>query len=80
MKNNLSKSTDELQKNIKVIDDKIFTLEEENKELQGELDLLTNSDNAAHGRLTDSKTLYKQQLVGNWILFMYLLYMVYTRR
>jgi hypothetical protein len=80
MKNNLSKSTDELQKNIKVIDDKIFTLEEENKELQGELDLLTNSDNAAHGRLTDSKTLYKQQLVGNCILFIYLLYMVYTRR
>ena len=80
MKNNLSKSTDTLQKNIKVIDDKIFTLEEDNKKLQEELDLLTNSDNAAHGRLTDSKTLYKQQLVGNWILFMYLLYMVYTRR
>jgi septation ring formation regulator EzrA len=80
MKNNLSKSTDKLQKNIKVIDDKIFTLEEENKAFQEELDLLTNSDNAAHGRLTDSKTLYKQQLVGNFILFIYLLYMVYTRR
>ena len=80
MKNNLSKSTDKLQKNIKVIDDKIFTVGEENKKLQGELDLLTNSDNAAHGRLTDSKTLYKQQLAGNCILFIYLLYMVYTRR
>jgi len=68
MKNNLSKSTDELQKNIKIIDDKIFSLGEDNKKLQGELDLLTNSDNAAHGRLTDSTHLYNRQLLGNWLL------------
>jgi hypothetical protein len=78
MKNDLSKSTDELQKNIKVIDDKIYVLEEDNKKLQGELDLLTNSDNAAHGRLTDSKTLYNQQFFGNCILFLSLLAGTYT--
>jgi len=68
MKNNISKSTDELQKNIKVIDNKIFSLGEDNKKLQEELDLLTNSDNAAHGRLTDSTNLYNRQLLGNWLL------------
>jgi hypothetical protein len=68
MKNNLTKSTDGLQKNIKIIDNKIFSLGEDNKTLQEELDLLTNSDNAAHGRLTDSKYLYNRQLLGNWLL------------
>jgi hypothetical protein len=77
MKNNLSKSTDELQKNIKVVDDKIFILEEDNKKLQEELDLLINSDNAAHGRLTDSKILYNEKLVGNLLLFIYLMYTAY---
>lgn len=79
-KNSLSKSTDDLDKNIKVIDDKIFILEEENKKLQEELNLLTNSDNAASGRLTDSKTLYNHQLSANWLLAMVLLYMIYVRR
>ena len=36
IKNNISKSTDELQKNIKVIDNKIFSLGEDNKKLQEE--------------------------------------------
>jgi len=82
LKNNLSKSTDELQKNIKVIDDKIFLLDEENKKLQAEFDILNNSDNAAYGRLTDSRTLYNQQLLGNWLLFLSLTsvtYMIYKR-
>uniref|UniRef100_A0A6C0IJ91 Uncharacterized protein n=1 Tax=viral metagenome TaxID=1070528 RepID=A0A6C0IJ91_9ZZZZ len=69
LKNNLNKSTDELQKDIKEIDDKIYNLEEENVKLRGELALLTNSDNAAHGRLTDAKTMYNQKLLGNWLLF-----------
>lgn len=82
LKNNLAKSTDELQKNIKTIDNKIFLLDEANKKLQTEYDLLMNSDNAAHGRLTDAKTLYQQQLVGNWLFFLSLtatMYMLYKR-
>ena len=70
LKNSLNKDTDVLQKNIKEIDEKIYILEEENKKLKAELALLNNSDNAAHGRLTDSRTLYNQQLLGNWLLFL----------
>jgi hypothetical protein len=82
MKNNLSSSIDKLQENNKLIDDKIFSLDENNKNLQAELDLLTNSDNAANGRLTDSKYLYNRQLLGNWLLFGLVLsgtYLVYKR-
>jgi len=77
LKNNLNKSTTELQKDIKVIDDKIYLLEEENIKLRDELALLTNSDNAAHGRLTDSRTLYNQKLVSNYLLLSFLMYAVY---
>jgi hypothetical protein len=77
LKNNLNKSTTELQKDIKVIDDKIYLLEEENIKLIDELALLTNSDNAAHGRLTDSRTLYNQKLVSNYLLLSFLMYAVY---
>jgi hypothetical protein len=77
LKNNLNKSTTELQKDIKEIDDKIYLLEEENIKLRDELALLTNSDNAAHGRLTDSRTLYNQKLVSNYLLLSFLMYAVY---
>jgi len=77
LKNNLNKSTNELQKDIKEIDDKIYLLEEENIKLRDELALLTNSDNAAHGRLTDSRTLYNQKLVSNYLLLSFLMYAVY---
>ena len=70
LKNSLNKDTDVLQKNIKEIDEKIYILEEENKKLKAELTLLNNSDNAAHGRLTDSRTLYNQQLLGNLLIFL----------
>ena len=69
-KNNLSKDTDELQKDIKQIDEMLYELEEETKVKREEYAYLKNSDNAAHGRLTDSKTLYNQQLLGNWLLFL----------
>jgi hypothetical protein len=67
-KNTLGKDTEELQKAIKQIDDMLYELEEAIKVLREELAYLKNSDNAAHGRLTDSKTLYRQQLLGNWLL------------
>jgi septal ring factor EnvC (AmiA/AmiB activator) len=69
-KNNLIKDTNELQKDIKQIDDMIYELEEETKVKREEYAYLKNSDNAAHGQLTDSKYLYNQQLLGNWLLFL----------
>ena len=70
LKNNLSKNTDELQKDIKQIDEMLYELEEETKKQREEYNNLKNSDNAAYGQLTDSKTLYNQQLLGNWLLLM----------
>lgn len=69
-KNNLSKNTDELQKDIKQIDEMLYELEEEMKKQREEYNNLKNSDNAAYGQLTDSKILYNQQLLGNWLLLM----------
>jgi hypothetical protein len=69
-KNNLTKDTDDLQKNIKQIDDMLYELEEEIKVKREEYAYLKNSDNAAHGQLTDSKLLYNQQLMGNWLLLL----------
>jgi hypothetical protein len=69
-KNTLAKDTDELQKDIKEIDEMLYELEEETKLKREEYTNLKNSDNAAHGRLTDSTTLYKQQLLGNWLLLL----------
>jgi hypothetical protein len=70
LKNDLNKGIDTMQQDIKNIDETIFTLDEENKVLKAQLNDLNNSDNAAHGMLKDSKTLYKQQLVGNILLFL----------
>ena len=70
LKNNLNKDTDELQKDIKQIDEMLYELEEETKVKREEYAYLKNSDNAAHGQLTDSKTLYNQQLLGNWLLLL----------
>jgi len=69
-KNDLIKDTNELQKDIKQIDEMIYELEEETKVKREEYAYLKNSDNAAHGQLTDSKYLYNQQLLGNWLLFL----------
>jgi chromosome segregation ATPase len=69
-KNRLSKDTNDLQREIKQIDEMIYELEEETKILREEYTNLKNSDNAAHGRLTDSETLYNQQLLGNWLLLL----------
>lgn len=80
LKNGINKSTEDLQLNIKEIDEKLYNLEQENMKLREKLALLTNSDNAAHGRLTDSKTLYNQKLLGNWIFSLTLItgiYMIY---
>ena len=77
-KNTLSKDTEELQRDIKQIDDMLYALEEEVKVLSEEFAYLKNSDNAAHGRLTDSKTLYNQQLLGNWLLVLSLSGLTYT--
>ena len=76
-KNNLSKDMDQLQKDIKQIDEMIYKLEEANKILREEYTNLKNSDNAAHGRLTDSETLYNQQLIGNWLILLYLSILTY---
>lgn len=80
LKNDLSKNINTTQKDITQIDEMLFKLEEENKILKQTLADYNNSNNAAHGMLTDSKTLYLQQLAGNWILFLSLgtaAYMVY---
>ena len=77
-KNNLTKNTDELQKEIKQIDEMLYELEEETKLKREEYAYLKNSDNAAHGHLSDSKTLYNQQLLGNWLLFLTFSGMTYT--
>ncbi len=69
LKNNLNKNTDELQKEIKQIDDVLYVLEEEIKVLTRELRDLNNSDNAASGMFTDSRNLYNIQFFGNTILF-----------
>ena len=70
LKNDLNKNINTTQQDITRVDEVIFKLEEENNVLKQRLADLNNSDNAAHGMLTDSKTLYLQQLVGNWILFL----------
>lgn len=80
LKNDLSKNINTTQKDITQIDEMLFKLEEENKILRQTLADYNNSNNAAHGMLTDSKTLYLQQLAGNCILFLSLgtaAYMVY---
>lgn len=69
LQNNLNKNTDELQKEIKQIDDVLYVLEEEIKVLTRELRDLNNSDNAASGMFTDSRNLYNIQFLGNTILF-----------
>ena len=69
LKNDLNKNINDMQKDIKQVDETIFSLDEENKVLKAQLNDLTNSDNAAGGMLVDSKTLYKQELLGNVILF-----------
>lgn len=77
-KNKLSKDTDELQKDIKQIDEMLYELEKEIKVKREKYAFLKNSDNAAHGRLTDSNTLYKQQLLGNWLLLLIFSGMTYN--
>ena len=77
-KNKLSKATDTLQEDIKQIDDTLYTIEEELKKLREEFAYLSNSDNAAHGQLVDSKTLYNQQLTGNWLFFFIITGLGYT--
>lgn len=69
LKNNLNKDNDTMFANIKTINEQIHKLEAENKKLQAELDLLTNSDNAAGGRLTDASFFYNKQLAMNWLMF-----------
>jgi len=70
LKNELSKNIDRNQQDIAHIDETLFNLEEENKVLRQKLADLNNSDNAAHGMLYDSTTLYRHQLAGNWLLFL----------
>jgi len=70
LKNDLGKNIDTVQKNITNIDETLLKLEEENKVLRQQLNDLNNSDNAAHGMLTDSKTLYNHKLAGNWLMFL----------
>ena len=70
LKNDLGKNIDTVQKDISRIDETLFKLEEENKVLQQQLADLNNSDNAAHGMLTDTRTLYSQKLTGNWLMFL----------
>jgi hypothetical protein len=77
-KNNIVKANTDLQKDIKQIDEMLYELEEENKILREEYAYLTNSNNAARGMLTDSTTLYNQQLTGNWLLFLILSGLSYT--
>jgi len=77
-KNKLSKDTDDLQKEIKQIDEMLYELEEETKLKREEYAYLKNTDNAAYGQLTDSKTLYNQQLLGNWLLFLTFSGLTYT--
>lgn len=69
-KNKLSQGNETHQKDITHIDDTIYKLEEENKILQTELTSLNNSNNAAHGMLTDSNFLYNRQLTSNWLFFL----------
>jgi len=81
LKNNISKNIDTTQQDITQIDETLYKLEEENKVLRQRLADLNNSDNAANGMLYDSKTLYKQQLISNCILFLSLgtaAYMVFS--
>lgn len=68
-KNDLEKRVDNVHKEVKQIDDDIYELDEENKRLKRELALLVNGDNAAGGRLVDSRALYNIQFTGNIILF-----------
>lgn len=67
-KNSLSKDVSDLQNNITRIDEMLYELEEDLKIKREEYAYLKNSDNAAHGRLSDSNTLYKQQLLGNILI------------
>jgi len=81
LKNNISKNIDTTQQDITQIDETLYKLEEENKVLRQRLADLNNSDNAANGMLYDSKTLYRQQLISNCILFLSLgtaAYMVFS--
>ena len=83
LKNGLNKNINTTQKDIAQIDETLYKLEEENKVLRQRLADLNNSDNAAHGMLYDSKTLYKQQFIGNCILFLSLgtaAYMVFSSK
>jgi len=77
-KNKLGKATDALQEEIKQIDDTLYAIEEELKKLREEFAYLSNSDSAAHGMLVDSKTLYNQQLTGNWLFFVIVTGLGYT--
>ena len=68
-KNNLESDIDTLDKEIKNINEQIENLEQENKQLTKRLESLQNSNNASHGMLSDTKLLYNQKLLGNWLLF-----------
>lgn len=68
-KNDLETDIETLDKEIKSVNEQIENLEIENKQLNKTLESLKNSNNASHGMLSDTKLLYNQKLIGNWLLF-----------
>lgn len=76
--NDLESDIDHLDKEIRLVNDKIATIEKENKQLKAKLDSFRNSNDASYGMLEDTKLLYNQQLTGNWLLFFTLLGIMYS--
>lgn len=73
----IDKNNNHLQKDITTIDNILYDLEKKNKVLQKKLDSIVNSDDAAGGRLTDSKLLYNQKLTENLIFGIVISYLMY---
>jgi hypothetical protein len=72
-KNELASDIDFVDKNIRRVNEQIENIEDENKELSKTLESLQNSNNASDGMLSDTKLLYNQKLLGNWLLVLILL-------
>ena len=77
-KNGLETDIDHLDKDIKIVNEKITKFETENKKLNATLISLESSNDASYGMLQDTKLLYNQLLTGNWMLFLIIIGFSYT--
>jgi hypothetical protein len=68
LKNGLEKDITSLNKEIKQVNNNIGKIKKDNIKLSGKMQVLKNGGAAAHGMFLDSRLLYNQQVMSNWVI------------